>query len=406
MANNTKKKSTLKFSVAELTRIAVALLNNGANKKFASNVQRLFKLCDNDNADYEKTVRYYIINQITDIILKNDISSKDSICSFIDCSGMYGDKIAAILSDLQTAYAPENEIELLDKKISQQLKYNTIVENADKLGEMLSNISTENYTNLDDAVNDLESTIDKVNREIKSSRESIESSKKDMNLSSSGFLSYLGKIIEKEKNPSTRIKTGSQYLNAMLSGGYEKGRLYVALGVAKGWKSGFLLSTAIWAKKYNTLTPHNPLLKPVIVYLSMENTNDETLIRLWNNQFGDNNPITNYDETTAARMLETAGIFTPNDPKSPEILMWYRPNRSISTVDLNIMLEDLKKDGRECCLLVLDYLKRIRPSEPNKDLRLELANITNELKTIAMEQDIPVVSAMQLNYQAIRKEIF
>ena len=163
-----------------------------------------------------------------------------------------------------------------------------------------------------------------------------------------------------------------------------------------GWKSGFLLNCASWGKRYNSFVTHDPNLKPVIVYLSMENTNEETLTRLWNHCFGNASEIKNYDKVEAANMLERANIFTPNNPNSPELLIWYRSNRSINTADLNIMLEDLKKEGKECVFLILDYLKRIRPVEQSKELRLELSNITNELKTIAMEQDIPILTAMQL----------
>lgn len=134
----------------------------------------------------------------------------------------------------------------------------------------------------------------------------------------------------------------------------------------------------------------------------MENTNKETITRLWNHCFGNNSEIKNYEKHEAARMLEQAGLFTPNDPNSPELLIWYRSNRSINTSDLNAMLEDLKKEGKECIFLILDYAKRIRPTEASKELRIELGNVTNELKTIAMEQDIPILSAMQLNREAFR----
>lgn len=152
-----------------------------------------------------------------------------------------------------------------------------------------------------------------------------------------------------------------------------------------------------WAKRYNKFTTSDPSLKPVIVYLSMENTNEETIKRLWNHCFGNNSEIKDFDKVEAARMFENAKIFTPNNPDLPQLLIWYRANRSINTADLNIMLEDLKKNGKECVFLILDYLKRIRPVETSKELRIELANITNELKTIAMEQDIPILTAMQLN---------
>ena len=109
-----------------------------------------------------------------------------------------------------------------------------------------------------------------------------------------------------------------------------------------------MLNCASYAKRLNKCTAHDPNKRPVIVYLSMENTNEETVQRLWNHCFGNASEIKNYEPVEAARMLEKAKLFTPNDPTSPELLIWYRANRSITTADLNIMLEELKEQGKEC----------------------------------------------------------
>jgi hypothetical protein len=66
------------------------------------------------------------------------------------------------------------------------------------------------------------------------------------------------------------------------------------------------------------------------------------------------------------------------------------------------MLEDLEKEGKQCVLLVLDYLKRIRSSRVNKELRLELGQITDELNTIAKDLEIPILTAQQLNREAYK----
>ncbi len=123
-------------------------------------------------------------------------------------------------------------------------------------------------------------------------------------------------------------------------------------------------------------------------------------VQLQNGELKDVNVTTTAADLTAE--LEKAGIFTPNDPNSAELLLWYRPNKSISTTELHGMLEDLEKEGKQCVLLVLDYLKRIRSSRPNKELRLELGQITDELNTIAKDLEIPILTAQQLNREAYK----
>ena len=48
--------------------------------------------------------------------------------------------------------------------------------------------------------------------------------------------------------------------------------------------------------------------------------------------------------------------------------------------------------------MILDYIKRIRATESGMgDERVELKNISNELKTLARKLDIPVITAQQVN---------
>jgi len=166
--------------------------------------------------------------------------------------------------------------------------------------------------------------------------------------------------------------------------------------MAKGWKSGFLLNSAIDAKLYNVY-PIKDGLKPVIVYLTQENSIKETILRVWSRCFGNNDELKNVDAKKAARLLEENHIFTPNNPNEAELLIWHRPTRSISTIDLTGMLDDLKKDGKYCVFLVQDYIKRIRSSTNEKEPRLEYARVTDDFCNIAKQFDIPILTAMQLD---------
>lgn len=391
-----------KFTVANLDRIIIALLTNCSNKKFVSNVSRLFGdlRLDLFKAEYDKEVRVYLITQLTNCILDKGLTTSEKILSYLDIDGKYYEDAVPILNGLFNEELPDNELQLLDHLVSNLLKYSSIYEKSEELSSQLLSFQANDFVDIESAVEDIEASIESLNKNMKEARESIENAKYDLSLSNSGFISTLKDIITEKKNPSNKVKTGIQYLNTMLNGGYEKGRLYVACGMAKGFKSGFMLNSVIWAKKYNHLEAENKSLRPCIVYLSMENQNNETIERIWAHCFGNNSSIANYSEVEASQMLEKAGIFTPNDPTSPEIVIWYRPNRSINTTDLNLMLEDLKKEGRECVFLVLDYIRRIRPTEGSKDLRIELSNVTNELKTIAIEQNIPILTGSQLNRDA------
>jgi len=396
---NFKEKITMRFNVSQLERTIVALLNNGYNKKFAANVIRLFNMFIEDSYknDFEKEIRVYLVKKIAMVITEKDIMQKDSILSFLDVSGRFEEPATEILNNLFEFTIEDSELQMLDKLISQQLRFSIIGQDSVSLMDMLTNMQTENYEDFETFMSGFHESVDGLNRNLRSARESIEDSKQDISLGSDSFVNLLGNIIKADRNPSAKIKTGIRAINEIFNGGYEKGRVYLALGLAKGWKSGYLLNSALWAIKYNKFQTKNPKLKPVVVYLTMENSIDETIKRIWSHAFGNDSEMSAYEPAVAARMLEEQRIFTPNKPELPELVIWHRSTKSINTADMNTMLDDLEKDGKECVFLVQDYIKRIRSTVNHKELRFELSIVSDEFSSIAKEREIPILTAMQMN---------
>ena len=139
-----------------------------------------------------------------------------------------------------------------------------------------------------------------------------------------------------------------------------------------------------------------PGKQPCALLITMENEVMETVERLFNMSVSDSN-IRNFTPKQVVKMIKESGELTVNNENGIDIVIRYYPNRSISTEDLYTIIDDLSDMGKEVIILVLDYIKRIRPAERAKDEKEELKNITNELKSLAIEYDIPVVSAHQLN---------
>lgn len=400
MAQNFKEKITMKFNISQLERTIVALLNNGHNKVFAGNVKRLFDMFIEQSYknDYEKEVRVYIIKKIANTIVNRDISNREAILSFIDFSGKYENEAVEIVNTLFELDIDPKELEMLDKLITQQLKFSVLGEDSAVLQEMLADLETENYEDFDNFIDKFEGSLNSINKKLKSAKESIEDSKQDISLSSDQFVNVLSDMIEEDRNPSAKILSGIRAINDAFNGGFEKGRVYLALGLAKGWKSGFLLNSALWAIKHNSFRTRNPKLKPVVVYLTMENSRNETIKRIWSHCFGNDSEMSAYEPAVAARMLAEQKIFRPNQPDMPELIIWHRSTKSINTADMNAMLDDLEKEGKECVFLVQDYIKRIRSTVNHKELRFELSIVSDEFASIAKEREIPILTAMQLKF--------
>lgn len=160
-----------------------------------------------------------------------------------------------------------------------------------------------------------------------------------------------------------------------------------------------LLKSVLDIRKYNSdYKPKTPGMKPCILYITMENSFTETIERIWNMTFDDS--IVNYSQEEAMEKIsKELGIGeTGEDASSIEIVIKYFPYREISTDDLFTIIQDLKDENMEVCALVLDYIKRIRPSVAVEDnVKLELDRIMNELKALAIMKDIPVITAHQMN---------
>ena len=107
--------------------------------------------------------------------------------------------------------------------------------------------------------------------------------------------------------------------------------------------------------------------------------------------------IRNFTPSEVVEKLKTQGGMTLADDNDIDIIIKYYPNRSIDTGDLYTIIEELSDDNKEVIALVLDYIKRIRPAEYAKDEKEELKNVTNELHSLAVDFDIPVITAHQLN---------
>jgi len=234
-----REKITMRFNVSQLDRTIISLLNNGHNKKFAGNVTRLFNLFTEDSyrTDFDKEVRVYLVKKIAKTILEKDITSKDAILSFLDLSGKYESDAVEILNNLFEFPIDESELKEVDKMISHQLKYSIIGNDSNELADKLANLQAENYEDFESFIQEFQGSIDEMNKNLRSANESIEDSKQDVSLGSDGFVNVLDKIIKQDRNPSSKIKTGIRAINEVFDGGYEKGRVYLALGLAKGWKS-------------------------------------------------------------------------------------------------------------------------------------------------------------------------
>lgn len=198
------------------------------------------------------------------------------------------------------------------------------------------------------------------------------------------------------------IITGVRGLNSLLSPGYLAGCVYIFAALPGCYKSGILLKSHVDTLKYNSHIKNTTNDKtPISMYISMENTMTQTVRRLWGLLFPTAD-MSAYSVDDIVEMIDSE--LKVNDMRS--VLLYYG-YREKSTADLRTIISSYNDDENVVVALYLDYIKRIRPgrndSVTSSSEKAELHAIMNELKLIASDYKIPIVSGHQLNREAAKQ---
>lgn len=375
--------------------------NTLINKKALMNLRNLINHLDMNEYkdDFNRLVRIELLKRILegqlDQNIHKDILLKEFVLKELP---NYSKEISTLFN---TGYYDEalsnDEIIFVNTFVEQNLTYMYLYKHSGNLEDALQQLKLSDAYNLKKMNNLFENIIDSMYRDIKSAKSINQYASMDFSLNGSTADAVVRSTIEELKKPNNHMKLGLKQLNNMLDGGLENGRVYLFFGLPKGFKSGTLLNIAIWVCKYNKkVETKDKTKKPAVLYVTQENSIRETLQRIF--VYSTGKSIAEYEEKEALRIIREEII-----GDSPvDLFIKYRPNKTISTQDLNTMCDDLELEGYEVVTLIQDYTKRIRSANFNPDLRIELGNVVDDFTVIAKTRNIPLVSAGQLNREAYR----
>ena len=410
-ANIRKKLSELRASklpiridITTLDMTIQFLYKEGAlrTRKALTNIDKLFKSLDltiYTEKDVELTNRIWIIERTLDGLLREGLVQEEFVKNYCKLDSECDDYKASILDQLTSAKRQINydESKYLLKQIDERLAFGytvTLKHIVQELFSLLDESDPRSYRQLQDDLYQIANSIINIKRRTNSL-----GADQTFSLQEDVFETVVFDSMKKLNNRNRIFITGIRHLNTFLAPGYMSGRLYTYLAFPGGGKSQILLKTAWDIKKYNGgIECKNPDHRPAVLMITMENSIEETVERIFNMVSSDDD-IRNYSPKQVKKMLKRDGL-TITDKDNIDIIIKYYPNRSIDTNDLYGIIQDLDDEGVEVVALILDYLKRIKPAEKGQNEKEELKNITNELKDLATYWDIPVISAQQLNRTA------
>ena len=268
-----------------------------------------------------------------------------------------------------------------------------------------SDFAIANETEKFKILKDVQKQIVDVNRKIKENV-CVSSVSESLSLSNDEqFEATVAHMYNRAIDGSTKLKTGIQAINRSLNGGFENDRCYIYLGLPGEGKSSTLLNLTLQIKGNNKdIVTKDPTKRPTILFLTMENTLNETLERVFSILVSDNDISEFGGHKEIMQLLRQNGLGVSND--SPiDIEFRYVPSNSVDTDYLYTIYDEMSANGQEVVCLVQDYIKRIRPRDfklMGGDMRIALGAVVDEFKEFAVAKHIPVITASQLNRDAAK----
>lgn len=363
------------------------------------NVQKLLTSCDYTDY-YNRPVIMDRINFILKALearLENKFEDEGIILEYCtpDNSNPVIDEIVKNLDKYKNLNF--NELNFISQFIQDRLTYGIFLNKAKDMKSIIERMEDDEFPTFQDANNSIQEWVNDYN----AARRNISTAWNDdmLDFNDPNLEERVTEINDRLGDDSSIIITGIQMLNEMLSPGFRPGKLYMFLGLTGGYKSAMLLKIILDCARYNAASyvPKKEGSKPYVLYLTMENTIDESFARVWNMAIEDSDVEKSAPSDIIKRLKKEKIV--GNDKIG--VLFAYRANMSISTADLRDMIDEIESTGKEIIMVSFDYIKRIRPQQKARDEKEMLKNVTNELRQIAIDYQIPLVSAHQFNRNAL-----
>jgi replicative DNA helicase len=193
-----------------------------------------------------------------------------------------------------------------------------------------------------------------------------------------------------QQDHTEKVSTGIAELDDALYGGYGTDEIAIVMAPPGKGKSGFLLN----AMYYAMLSGKNAL------YVTLELSERAVLRRLYSRVTYSNRKELMEEQ----KVSETANKFFKLCGSTGRII--YYPGASLTVAGLEAVLEQqMLYSGFKPDILIVDYLDRLAPRKTDYkgEVRHQLRNITDDLRSISMKHSIPVITATQANRVSLSK---
>ena len=306
------------------------------------------------------------------------------------------DQIIPMIDD-EDSQLDESEILYIKKLIIKNLKYSYVYKYRDDVLELNTLLSDDTYNNINDINEKFENLTTAASKDILTVQLTNNTEREFDLFNKLDKEENIDNIIKEKSKKEFKLKTGYKYLNDMLGGGFNKSRVYGILGLTGGFKSGLLINLLVSMKMNNNYTSKNGLI-PTILYITQENSAAETIERVFSCITAED--MANYKTEEVLNRLDEYGL---NDKGSNiNIKIKYIAPKSVNTNIFRTLYFKYLNQGYEIIAIIHDYIKTMKPVDNRGEVRYQMSDIVTEMKTIANELRIPIITVAQLNREAAK----
>ena len=379
--------------------------NRTINYSNLSNVKDYFARVSEDSfkQNEAKMARYLFITYFLEARLDKGVVSPKLCIQYVydHASKKYAAIIKRdIIEGIEHNHMGKKDIEFMNSMVYSQLNMIFMHEYNDAMMKLLSDLKNNEFgREAEDCDNAIRLFQGLLNELTKAQRKSKQENR--FNLTDEDhFNAIMLEGAERALSTSHYLQTGWQGMNKMLNGGFEDARLYNFIGATGGFKSGLLLNLMKQIKLYNKGRSHkDPTKRPTILFLSQENNIWETFLRIYG--IFCCTDIKYHKSKEIIQFIKNGGFSVVQDDQDIDIEFRYYGNMDISVPDIKGIVEELDNSGKEVICVIQDYIERLRPPMMSAEKRNALADISNQMHDLAIELDIPIITASQFNREGV-----
>ena len=408
------KRKVRSFLVSErflLTIIKILASDATIMRRKVMNIKSFLDIIDRDYYEKDKNLEAMIIvaDSLVDSRIKNGKGPELETLLFKVDVLLADDEFEEVKNNLiipqikvsKTDYV-DDDIAYVSESLDQNLKFGFILDTKEDLINLTSELTHCSYKDFPEIMMNYRSLLTSIMNFFRSTDDSTDINSV-MHTSDPTFFDYLYDTYEAIRNPASALQTGWVGLNSALGprGGFLNKNLYVFHANTNSFKSALLLHIARMVKEYNAAKVLEEYKKtgkvPTVLFIEMENDFDEDNERLYKiTAKKDIGKCTSREELLSSWMHS----FDANKEENPiDISFLHVDARSVSVDDIDKIIELLEEEGFHVIMTIVDYIALIKPraEDMNRENRLQLKNIADDLLSLAKSRNIPVVTAHQLN---------